>query len=484
MYRRDSDKYADQLISTVLVLNIDIDNYRNCDCNIPMNLLAGHCSPKKLSLPEFNALDQETSSFLPGLIILRICAADAQRALDRVLQEIRNKCPNASVFAFFHKSQECQAIIEQALQNGLEDYACWPWREIDYVPRIKRFLWKDNQQLRSGGEPVRRRAQFRHEPIIGGSACLIQQLNYIPKLASADANILITGETGTGKELFAQAIHYNSFRKAKPFIPINCSALPDQLFENELFGHAKGAYTHASTSQIGLVEEAEGGTLFLDEVDSLTTVAQTKLLRLLQNGEFKPLGSPKFRKADIRIIAATNADLKALVAAKQFREDLYYRLNVLTVLIPPLRERVDDIPLLVDHFLKRHGASNPVAATQCSTAALENLMSYSWPGNVRELDGVIQRALTLADGPCLQPENFDIFAKQEASSRKRLGLAEAKLEVVGEFERTYLVNLLSRSHGNISHAAKAAGKERRTFQRLLKKHSLTGLAFRNSPVIP
>ena len=184
------------------------------------------------------------------------------------------------------------------------------------------------------------------------------------------------------------------------------------------------------------------------------------------------------------MIAATNADLKALVAAKQFREDLYYRLNVLTVVVPPLRERVDDIPLLVDHFLKRHGANNPVVATQCSTTALERLMSYSWPGNVRELEGVIQRALTLADSPCLQPEDFDIFAKQDASSRRNRGLAEAKSQVVDEFEHTYLVNLLSRSHGNISHAAKAAGKERRTFQRLLKKHGLTGVAFRNFPVIP
>lgn len=469
---------------TALVLNIDKDNSRICDCHILLSLLAGHCSPKEISLHRFNALDQEACSLLPALIILRMCAVEPPAALGRVLQEIRNKCPNASVFAFFHKSQECQANIEQALQNGLEDYACWPWREIDYIPRIKRFLWKDSQQLRCGGEPVRRRAQFRHEPIIGGSACLVQKLNYIPKLASADANILITGETGTGKELFAQAIHYNSFRKAKPFIPINCSTLPDQLFENELFGHVKGAYTHASTSQVGLVEEAEGGTLFLDEVDSLTPIAQSKLLRLLQNGEFRPLGSPKFRKADIRIIAATNADLKALVASKQFREDLYYRLNVLMLLIPPLRERVDDIPLLVDHFLKRHGASNPVVATQCSAAALERLMSYSWPGNVRELEGVIHRALTLADDSCLQPEDFDIFAKQEFSSRKNLELAEAKIQIVSEFERAYLVNLLSRSHGNISHAAKAAGKERRTFQRLLKKHGLTGAAFRHSPVIP
>jgi len=470
--------------STVLIMNIDEDNYRNCDCHILMNLLAGHCSPKEIGLHGFNALDQEACSLLPGLIILRICSADRPIVLDCVLQEIRNKCPNASIFGFFHKSQECQANIEQALQNGLEDYACWPWKEIDYLPRIKRLLWKDNQQLRCGGEPVRRRARFRHEPIVGGSACLVQKLNHIPKLASADANILITGETGTGKELFAQAIHYNSFRKAKPFMPINCSALPDQLFENELFGHVKGAYTHASTAQVGLVEEAAGGTLFLDEVDSLTPVAQTKLLRLLQNGEFRPLGSPKSRKADVRVIAATNADLKALVAAKQFREDLYYRLNVLTVVVPPLRERVDDIPLLVDHFLKRHGANNPVVATQCSTTALERLMSYSWPGNVRELEGVIQRALTLADSPCLQPEDFDIFAKQDASSRRNRGLAEAKSQVVDEFEHTYLVNLLSRSHGNISHAAKAAGKERRTFQRLLKKHGLTGVAFRNFPVIP
>lgn len=469
--------------STVLVLNLEEHHNQSCDCHTLENSLAPYFPLEQIDHQTFSKACKEALPFSPRLIILQVCSAKPLFVLGAVLQGIKKTCPGVPIFAFFCIGRAQQADILEALRNGVEDYACWPAREVDFLPRINRILLKSNAQLLDAEEPAESRAQFRHEPIVGRSTCLIQKLNYIPKLASADANILITGETGTGKELFAQAIHYNSFRKAKPFIPINCSALPDQLFENELFGHVKGAYTHASTSQVGLVEEAEGGTLFLDEVDSLTPVAQTKLLRLLQNGEFRPLGSPKSRKANIRVIAATNADLNALVSAKQFRQDLYYRLNVLTVLIPPLRERVDDIPLLVDHFLKRHGASNSVAATQCSTAALERLMSYPWPGNVRELEGVIQRTLTLADGPCLQPEDFDIFAKQEVSSQRNLGLAEAKSQAVGEFERTYLVNLLSRSHGNISHAAKAAGKERRTFQRLLKKHGITGVAFRNPPLV-
>lgn len=469
--------------ATVLVLNSEEHLSQSCNCYALTNFLPQYFPLEEIDFQPFSKFYEEPVPVSQKLIVLRLCSSRAPFSLEAVLKGIQNRCPNVPIFAFFCLGRAQQGDILEALRNGLEDYACWPAREVEFLPRI-RFLLRCNEQLTVAKGPAEQRVQFRHEPIVGESRCLIEKLNNIPKLARADANILITGETGTGKELFAQAIHYNSFRKAKPFIPINCSALPDQLFENELFGHVKGAYTHASTSQVGLVEEAEGGTVFLDEVDSLTPVAQTKLLRLLQNGEFRPLGSPKSRKADIRVIAATNADLKVLVDAKQFREDLYYRLNVLTLVIPALRERVEDIPLLVDHFLKRHGSRNQMVATQCSTAALERLMSYSWPGNVRELEGVIQRARTFGDGPCLQPEDFDIFAKQEVSSRNNLELAEAKTRVIGEFERTYLVNLLSRSHGNISHAAKAAGKERRTFQRLLQKHGLTGAAFRNSPVIP
>lgn len=422
------------------------------------------------------------SSHPPQLFVLRINSEDRLYRSKTLLKSIKKRWVGVPVIGICCEPHFDANELVELLEDGLDDYVCCPWTEPDLIPRLCRAL---NQQAIDGKKASQPESPlFRHDALVGQSPCFVQKISAIGRLANADATVLVAGETGTGKELFAQAIHFNSSRKTKPFIPVNCSALPDQLFENELFGHVKGAYTHASTAQVGLVEEAEGGTLFLDEVDSLTPVAQTKLLRLLQNGEFRPLGSPKSRKADVRVIAATNADLKALVAAKQFREDLYYRLNVLTVLVPPLRERVDDIPLLVDHFLKRHGANNPVVATQCSTTALERLMSYSWPGNVRELEGVIQRALTLADSSCLQPEDFDIFAKQDASSRRNQGLAEAKSQVVDEFEHSYLVNLLSRSHGNISHAAKAAGKERRTFQRLLKKHSLTGVAFRNSPVIP
>jgi DNA-binding NtrC family response regulator len=443
--------------------------------------LAQYFPLKEVDFRTFSNIGRERLAFLPGLIILRRCSGASLCAMSRFVYEIKNKDTGVPVFAFFCGGQEQQGDIVEALRSGLEDYACWPAKEVEFIPRIKRLLLKNNAHIACSEESLKSQAQVRHRPIVGSSACLAQKLNHIPRLASTDANVLITGETGTGKELFAQAIHYNSHRKSKPFIAVNCSTLPDQLFENELFGHVKGAYTHASAPQVGLVEEAEGGSLFLDEVDSLTALSQTKLLRLLENGEFRPLGSPKCRKADIRVIAATNADLSALVAGKQFREDLYYRLNVLTLLVPPLRERAEDIPLLVDHFLKRHGACNSTLVRQCSTAALERLMGYSWPGNVRELEGVIQRAVILADGPCLQPEDFDIFVKQGAASPRNLGLAEAKFQAVGEFERTYLVNLLSRSHGNISHAAKAAGKERRTFQRLLKKHGLTGATFRHSP---
>ncbi|KAA0242848.1 MAG: sigma-54-dependent Fis family transcriptional regulator [Candidatus Brocadia sp. AMX2] len=232
----------------------------------------------------------------------------------------------------------------------------------------------------------------------------------IPSLAWSDATVMIYGETGTGKELIARAIHYNSHRHGKPFIPVNCGALPDHLIENELFGHAKGAFTDASTAEKGLIAEAEGGALFLDEVDTLSSSAQIKLLRFLQDKEYRHLGSSKSRGADVRVIAATNSNLWYLVETKRFREDLYYRLNVLSVTLPPLRERVSDIPLLAAHFLTRYAKQNRRGLLHLSGDAMQKLIHYPWSGNVRELEGVIQRAAVLCASSVLEPEDIDHFS--------------------------------------------------------------------------
>lgn len=313
---------------------------------------------------------------------------------------------------------------------------------------------------------------------------------------------MIYGETGTGKELIARAIHYNSHRHGKPFIPVNCGALPDHLIENELFGHAKGAFTDASTAEKGLIAEAEGGALFLDEVDTLSSSAQIKLLRFLQDKEYRHLGSSKSRGADVRVIAATNSNLWYLVETKRFREDLYYRLNVLSVTLPPLRERVSDIPLLAAHFLTRYAKQNRRGLLHLSGDAMQKLIHYPWSGNVRELEGVIQRAAVLCASSVLEPEDIDHFSpcggalledsslredKKEACSPfisasdfpvTDHSLQKVKIQAIGQFERSYLTNLLIAHKGNITHAAKAAGKDRRTLQRLLRKYNLDARAFR------
>jgi DNA-binding NtrC family response regulator len=272
-------------------------------------------------------------------------------------------------------------------------------------------------------------------------------------------------------------VHYQSPRRGKPFIPVNCGALPDHLFENELFGHAKGAYTDASSPEKGLVAEAEGGTLFLDEVDTLSASAQVKLLRFLQDREYRPLGCSRSITADVRIIAATNADLWQQVQSKQFREDLYYRLNIVALCLPPLRERPEDIPLLADHFLRRYAHHYGRQSLQFAAATLPKLVAYAWPGNVRELESIIQRAVLLTPAEILQPENIDLHFSAPRAVSETDSFHAAKARAIAQFERTYLNTLLAAHRGNITHAARHAGEARRSLQRLLKKHGLNRCAF-------
>jgi len=315
--------------------------------------------------------------------------------------------------------------------------------------------------------------KFHLESLVGDSECFLQVIEKIPRIAQSDATVLISGETGTGKELFARAIHYTSPRQAKPFVPINCGALPDHLFENELFGHAKGAFTDASSAEHGLLGLTEGGTLFLDEIDTLSPSGQIKLLRFLQDREYRPLGSGRTLVADVRIIAASNADLEPSRAAKVFREDLYHRLHVLVLSIPPLRERVDDIAFLAKHFLVKYGAQHALGSVHLAPGALRKLISYPWPGNVRELESQIQRPLVLTSTSILQATDIDLPSIcHSCQSSEDTSLREAKARAIEQCEFTYLTKVLAAHQGNVSRAAKAAGKERRAFQRLLRKHGL------------
>jgi len=321
--------------------------------------------------------------------------------------------------------------------------------------------------------------EFGLKQIIGSSGVVREIHEKINRISACDANVLISGESGTGKELAARAIHYLSSRAGSPFIPVNCGAIPENLFENELFGHVKGAFTDARFKQVGLLKEAEGGTLFLDEIGAVSPYIQIKFLRLLQNKEYKPLGDSRLHKADIRIIAATNRDLAVLVKDGTFREDLFYRLNIVSLYIPPLRERKEDIPVLVEHFIKKYSREYNKPVKEASTNAVEAFVSYTWPGNIRELENKIQQLVVMSPSPLIVVSDIQLpVGKPHAKEIDLEYFKEAKKKAIDAFEKTYLTHLLEDHRGDVVNAARRAGKSRTALWNLLKKHNLLPKQFR------
>jgi DNA-binding NtrC family response regulator len=286
-----------------------------------------------------------------------------------------------------------------------EDFVFWPFDEQELLRRVNRIVGRRAAEVESAYTKLAEALSLAQ--LVGSDLAFVRAVEQIPAFARAGAPVLITGETGTGKELSARAIHQLGNRRSCPFIAVDCGALPDDLFENELFGHARGAFTDAHRDQKGLVGMAEGGTLFLDEIDALSLRVQAKLLRFIQERTYKPLGADRFFTADVKIIAATNRSLEDCVHDKQFRSDLYFRLNVLRLHLPPLRERRQDIESLVLHFLKSHSLTNGIRKT-ISRSALRLLSTYDWPGNVRELYNAVQRAVFTCEGPQLLPNHFSL----------------------------------------------------------------------------
>ena len=306
--------------------------------------------------------------------------------------------------------------------------------------------------------------------LIGQSPVFLAAISKILTMARCDANVLISGETGTGKEVCARAIHYLSPRSTKPFIAVNCGAIPAELVENELFGHERGAFTDARDEQQGLIAEAEDGTLLLDEIDCLPLLAQVKLLRFLQAKEYRPLGATKTKTASVRIITASNANLEDTVHQGILRRDLYYRINILPLGLPPLRDRPEDIVLLAQHFLAKFAAEFGKPVSDFSPAVLRMLRAYSWPGNVRELEHTIERAVALTDDTTLSV--VDIALSTANPHTPLESFQTAKDRVVAQFEQTYLKDILLAHGGNITKAAAAAGKDRRAFWQLMQKHRI------------
>jgi two-component system response regulator HydG len=327
--------------------------------------------------------------------------------------------------------------------------------------------------------------------LVGTSPAMRKLRAALDRLASQDVSILIRGESGTGKELVARALHERGSRRKRRFVALNCGAIPDSLIDSELFGHTKGAFTGATTDRPGVFVEADGGTLFLDEIGDMPTAVQARLLRVLQEGEVRPVGGSGVRNVDVRVIAATHVDLTSAVEHGRFRQDLFYRLNVVVLTVPPLRDRLEDLPILAAHFLRKHTAG-PGMQLSLSPDALDAMIAYPWPGNVRELENAIMHAIALHQGDVIVPESLPgaIMARSNGKITATIPvtsadgddqlppLTEAKRRASAVFEKNYLTLAMERAKGSISEAARLAGLDRTNFRRLLQRHGIDATAFK------
>jgi DNA-binding NtrC family response regulator len=373
-----------------------------------------------------------------------------------------------------------------AVKEGAFDYLPKNFTVDQLQVSVERALRQRHLQLENRHLRDQLQATFGLENVIGRSPAMTRIFELVKKAARSDANILIAGESGTGKELIARAVHANSPRVSQPFVPVDCASLPEQLLESELFGHEKGAFTGAIKTKPGLIEMAHRGTLFLDEIGEMPLALQSKLLRAIQERQVRRVGATSLVSVDARIVCATNRDLREGVTRGQFREDLYYRINVIAISLPPLRERAGDVTLLAHAFLKKFGQDRITGFDDDALAALE---AYAWPGNVRELQNVVERACALADGDVVKrrdlpeyvvaresvrsgtpPVGSDVDPRQAAM--QGVPLVEARERWMAVLEGTYLRDLLDRHDGNISAAAKVAGVDRKTFHRLVSKHQI------------
>ena len=413
-----------------------------------------------------------TERIQPRVIFL-ILANNPIEEGNEALQHLAQK-GNAPVIAVV---EECEPeLVFQLLKLGASDFVAIPLKASELLPRV----WKLAEQPFDSDSATRTlKAEAGLQRLIGESAAFVNEVKKIPSVARCDVNVLIAGETGTGKELYARAIHYCGSRAGGPFIAVNCGAIPNDLVENELFGHERGAFTSALALQKGLIEEANGGTLFLDEIDCLPIFSQVKLLRFLQEKEYRPLGSSKMRRANVRVVAASNLNLEEAVGNGKLRQDLFYRLNIISLTLPALRERGEDIPILARHFLEKYSREFEKRIPELSPDALRMLMVYPWPGNVRELEHVIERAMVMCETDVIADTDLVISANQQGRVES---LQEAKAKEIARFEKNYIQGLLSACRGNITRAAQVARKNRRAFFQLIQKHHIDVARFRSDPL--
>jgi two-component system response regulator GlrR len=364
----------------------------------------------------------------------------------------------------------------EATKKGAYDYTTKPFEIVDLLHRLEKALEVRNLKVELDRLRFQVLERYQFDEIIAFSEQMQGVLHQVVQIASTDSTVCVYGESGTGKELIAKALHVASRRALGPFVAINCGAIPEGLLENELFGHTKGAYTGADRTKKGLLQQADGGTLLLDEISELPAALQVKFLRVLQEREFYPLGAGQPIKVNIRLVAATNQDLQKLVSQGKFREDLYYRVHVLPIILPPLRERPADIAPLAQHFLQRFAQETNKDVQGFTPEALQRLMLYSWPGNIRELANIIERAVVLSPNSLITPDLL-LLGKTEILSFRSPDLCTLR-EARERFERNYLIQVLTAVKGHVSRAASLAGKDRAEFYRLLRRHAIVPSTFK------
>ena len=396
-----------------------------------------------------------------------------------ILQYVRERHPDTDVIMMTGLSQVQTAV--KAMKLGAFDYLSKPFdpEELQHVVERaleRRRLLQENRSLKREVD-----SKYRFENIVGSSAPMQAVFGLIAKIAPTNSTVLITGESGTGKEMIARAIHYNSLRKDQPFVTLDCNTLSENLLESELFGHVKGAFTGAVANKRGMFDVANNGTLFLDEFGNIPLTTQAKLLRVIQEREFRPVGSTASQKTNVRLITATNKDLKAMIAEGTFREDLYYRVNVFPIHAPPLRERRDDIPALAFHFLKAFCNELERPVPEISEAAMSLLVNYDWPGNVRELQSTIQRAVILAADKSIHQAHLSSIL--DASAKPELDVPRTSEELkrvkkivreksVEDVEKLFIQETLKRNNNNVTNSAEETGMQRSNFQALMKKYGI------------
>jgi len=397
-----------------------------------------------------------------------------------VLRTFRKEYPDAIVIMITGFSTVETAV--EAMKLGAFDYIPKPFTPDEVSIVVKKAIEKKSLMLENIYLRQELQERYGFHNIVGKSKKMQEIYRIIAKVATTDSTVLIYGQSGTGKELIARAIHFNSPRREKQFVPVDCAVLSENLLESELFGHVRGSFTGAVTTKPGLFEVADGGTVFLDEVGNISLAIQAKLLRVLQEREFTPVGGTKAKKVDIRLIAATNKDLEKMIKEETFREDLYYRLNIVPIYLPPLRERHEDIPLLAVHFLKKYAEEMGKTIKGFTPEAMEKLIRYPWPGNVRELENVIERTVVMIEDEMVRVEHLILPGQEEKEGRENYipmtseELKELKKQArekaVEEIEKAFLLSALERHQWNVTRAAEEVGMLRPNFQALMRKYHI------------